>query len=330
MNIRLGNNIKNIIGFLLSAVILYFIIVRLVKYWNDLSSSLSNANWALISAGVIYILIGEMLIVLMWREFMKELYNKKLSFFQSFILVFLPNAARYIPGKIWFVFGITYFAKRWGIDAVSALVVSLISQIMVLLTAVVVGVIYIGFSGVYKFSYWSIIFLILIVALLLRPAILHSIFEFVLKIFKRTREIDIKQLPQISLKVLLKTLVLGILLWIFIGIGVTISGMGLIKGIKWDDIFVITGTFSISYFIGYASIITPAGLGVREGMFILLLPDYLSETQKLVFSVSSRIWMTIAEILIFVVGGILLKLKIKEYEKYDKSSSHSDGISSQR
>ncbi len=323
---KIKKYLRNIIGIIISLIIIYFILEKLSINIDRVQYALKNANWSLICIGVIFIFIGEMFVVSMWQELMKELYQRKLPFYQSFILMFMPNAARYIPGKIWFVFGIAYLAKHWKVDTISALVVTLVTQMMILLTALLSGMIYMGFSGAYNFSIWIFLFIVLILSLILQPRILHFFFELILKLFKKTTKIE--HLPKMSLKMLVKTLILGILLWTFIGAGMTISGIGIIEEITWDNFLAITGAFSTSYFIGYASLITPAGLGVREGALVLLLPSILNETEKLIFSFGSRIWMTMAEILIFIIGIILFKFKNKAEVMVndDQSASHSNRI----
>ena len=319
--------IRNLIGVALSSIILYFIFKKLLINYQQVKEAIAHANFFLIILGILFIFLGEMFVVLTWKEFMLKFYGKKIPFYQSLILMFLPNVARYIPGKVWFVFGIAYLSNKWKIDAVSALTVTLVTQIIILLSALLSGIIYIGFSGIYNLPYWIYLFVAALIILIIQPKILHKLLYYILKFVKK--DYNLEKIPEMSPGVLLKTLVFGIFLWTFIGIGGTISGIAFYYKIFLGDFYTIAGAFSISYFIGYASIITPAGLGIREGAFILLLPNYLSETQKLVFSISSRIWMTLAEILIFIVGGILLKVKSKEYKNNDKSPSHSNGISSQ-
>ncbi len=322
--------LRNILGIVVSTVIFYFILKKLFVNYQQVKEAIYNANLFLILLGILFIFLGEMFVVLIWKEFMWRFYGKKLPFYQSLILMFLPNIARYIPGKVWFVFGIAYLAKEWQIDTVSALTVTLVTQLMILLSALLSGIIYIGFSGMYNLPYWIYFVFVLLVILLLQPKILHKLLCYLLKSIKK--DYNLQKIPEMSVKVLLETLVFGMLLWTFIGIGITISGIAFYNNISMGDFRSIAGAFSTSYFIGYASIITPAGLGIREGAFALLLPNYLSNTQKLVFSVSSRIWMTIAEILIFVIGAILLRIKhIDKPEKIenDKGSSHSNSIPAQ-
>ncbi|MBI5957020.1 MAG: hypothetical protein HY871_08465, partial [Chloroflexi bacterium] len=62
--------------------------------------------------------------------------------------------------------------------------------------------------------------------------------------------------------------------------------------------------FAASYVIGFLSLLTPSGLGVREGVMILLLAPAFSLPVATVISIVSRLWMISGEL--FGTGVALL------------------------
>ncbi|GEM_PF-4401485 len=306
---KIKRKILNIVGIVISIIILLLIFKRIFRNYSQIRGSLEQANWWLVLLGIGFMLIGEVFVVLMWRSFMYHLYNQRISISKSLVLMFLPNVTRYIPGKIWFVFGISYLSSLWNINTTSALTVTLMTQIMILLTSVIFGVVTLGIAGFSRFNWYLYLLLIPILVFIFSPSWLHKLIDFGLNIVRKEKHIS--HIPKISLNAVVTGVIYGLLLWFFIGIGMVISSKGIYNSISFKDFPAIAGAFSTSYFLGYVSFITPAGLGVREGAFIILLPPHIPSAHKGVLSIASRLWLTIMEIIIFLIAGIILKLESK-------------------
>ncbi len=65
------------------------------------------------------------------------------------------------------------------------------------------------------------------------------------------------------------------------------------------------GGFAGAYFLGYAALFAPAGVGVREGAMALLLAPWTGAAEAALLAVIARLWMTVAELipLAAVSGG---------------------------
>jgi uncharacterized membrane protein YbhN (UPF0104 family) len=53
----------------------------------------------------------------------------------------------------------------------------------------------------------------------------------------------------------------------------------------------------MSYLLGYLSFFVPAGLGVREGSLMLLLPAEMTEAVRATVSIGFRIWSIFVELI---------------------------------
>ena len=66
-----------------------------------------------------------------------------------------------------------------------------------------------------------------------------------------------------------------------------------------------------SWLIGFLSIMSPGGIGIREGVMIELLSEIgVLKQNAIQISIMARIWMTIPEFII--AGYFLIKRKSKE------------------
>jgi uncharacterized membrane protein YbhN (UPF0104 family) len=63
--------------------------------------------------------------------------------------------------------------------------------------------------------------------------------------------------------------------------------------------------------VGFLSLITPAGLGVREATMTLTLKYYVPEPVGIIATLLARIWATVVELFLF----LLFVKKLKGYTK---------------
>ncbi len=67
------------------------------------------------------------------------------------------------------------------------------------------------------------------------------------------------------------------------------------------NIWLLCASYSIAWVIGYMSMITPAGLGVREASFFTLAGSFMSLPDLAFLAVFVRLWQFVTEILVFLL-----------------------------
>jgi uncharacterized membrane protein YbhN (UPF0104 family) len=97
------------------------------------------------------------------------------------------------------------------------------------------------------------------------------------------------------------------------------KGIGLTVG--FSSIFALLASMSLSWVVGYIAVISPGGLGIREGVMLLMLQGVVDTQTALIFPLLSRFMYLIAEALL---GFSALALGIK----YDIFSSKGAVITS--
>lgn len=99
-----------------------------------------------------------------------------------------------------------------------------------------------------------------------------------------------------------------LLLWAFLGIAffLFIKSLTLVST---SQLPVVTGTYAVAWSIGFLSIITPSGLGVREGILSLLLTSVLPPATAMLVALLSRLWTLGAELLL---GGIAFGIYFRQ------------------
>jgi len=69
-----------------------------------------------------------------------------------------------------------------------------------------------------------------------------------------------------------------------------------------DHILQAAGVFCAAYLVGYWSILTPGGLGVREAILVLLLGPYFGPGVAAAIAAFARLWSIIGEVIASVVA----------------------------
>ena len=100
---------------------------------------------------------------------------------------------------------------------------------------------------------------------------------------------------------MLKIVTLFIGNWLIVGTGFYLL-VSSIYPLAFNQLLYVGGVYGLSAIIGIISIFAPSGIGVREGVMILGLGLIMPNEYAVIIGVVSRLWATVAE-LILVLGG---------------------------
>jgi hypothetical protein len=82
--------------------------------------------------------------------------------------------------------------------------------------------------------------------------------------------------------------------WVGYGAALWLLARGLLPDVKLDLPTAVTA-FTASYLAGFLALLAPGGLGVREGLFILMLQQPIGIGAATVLAVASRLLLTLTE-----------------------------------
>jgi uncharacterized membrane protein YbhN (UPF0104 family) len=130
-----------------------------------------------------------------------------------------------------------------------------------------------------------------IMVLVLYPKLLERIINLALKILKKEK-IALNFKPRDMLFYLLlysgSWFLFGFIFWVFIKS---------ITPVSLDIYLSLTGAFAGSFTLGFLAFFAPGGIGVREGILVVLLSNFFPTPVATLISLSSRVWITLAEVL---------------------------------
>lgn len=105
---------------------------------------------------------------------------------------------------------------------------------------------------------------------------------------------DRSRIPLAAWQIVTFTLLLAID-WLFMGAGAFFS-IRTVLFVPAEDFFFVCAAFAVSSISGMLAIFTPGGLGVREGLFAILLGTLVPASMASLVALLSRLWFTIAEL----------------------------------
>lgn len=269
-----------------------FIVALVHDQWSELRRypwSISG-TWAALS--FIPLGISWALEIALWRQCLRSL-GGDLGLFRAGQIWFLSNFVRYIPGNVWQFIGMASLAAGEGIPAEATLTSIVVHQGLSATAVVSMGALYLTWAGHLPLTWTALILIGIALGLTigLHPRRFEWAVNLVLRLLKR-RQLRL----QLSRRQLAAMIAGYWVAWLLAGLGFALVSRALtpLSGALFPHLI---ATFILAYFIGYISLITPSGLGVREGAMVWFLSQWLSAPLPTVISLVARLWLTLGEII---------------------------------
>lgn len=320
MNNKFFSFLKFFIGWPLSLISLFFISKLVFSQSSQITSYIKIPTIPFLISGIACFVIYYCLRTFLWKYLLKHK-GYYLSYKESALLWTLAELKRYIPGNIWSMVGKTLSFGDKGVDkkiiakliiteagffVTGCLILSLLSLDFI-------------FSNLIYASYLLKIFIFLIVG------ILSFFFVFNNKIFPKSQNRIVKFLkfflPDFDSYTNFIALITSVLFLFFYGLGYFLIISSVVY-LPLNQSISIISFFIFSLLVGYLSIITPMGLGVREGVVTAGLSKFLSVPLAGFSSIFARICLIISEF-IFTIFLLIWKFsKPKRIEQFISKNSH--------
>lgn len=263
--------------------------------------------WVILSAMIV--LATYLLLIRVWTFHLRD-WGHHLAFVPAARMWFISNLGRYIPGKVWGLGALAVMSERRGLPAVAAIG----SSILVMLVGMVAGLGVVFFTGagvadavlrengvVPPRGAVPIIVGLGIAGLVIAPMMLPALAGIAGRLTGKAPVLP--TLPATSVWIVAAASGLS---WLLYGIAFQFFTIGVL-GTSAGGPGAYIAVYTASYLAGLLSLI-PGGLVVREAALVigLLSLDLATAPEAALLAVTSRIWMTILEILpgvLFLASG---------------------------
>lgn len=269
-----------------------FLVALVAGQW----SALRAYQWRLAPGWALLALVGLELTWLLeldtWRMILAGL-GGPLRYRQAAPIWFLSNIIRYIPGNIWQFLGMAELAHEAGVPRLVTLTSIVLHQAISTAVGVVVAALYFAAVGEGAWLRYlrPLLWLAPLGLFLLQPRLLQAALNGVLRRLGR---------PTIQVTLTWGQVWLLILRYFVVWLILGLSFAALVRAvtpIALDAVPFLVAAWAAAYVIGYLSLLTPAGLGVREGVLAVLLFTLMPQPVAAVVAIIARLWMVVGEVL---------------------------------
>jgi len=297
--------LKVTLGSIVVLASFYFLASRLVRDSHDVPFARLHFSPAQLAAAfAILLFLHFPLYGWLWRTILSTL-GTSIRTSTATAITAVSAIGKYAPGKVWFTLGRMSLVKQEGVKEDTVLVsvaleiaFTLLAGLMLLGSAVALVP-----RGQVPGPVYLLFLLAPLCLLVLYPPVMNRLLSVGLKWLRR---------PPIKLQLTYGRLlaILGICLldWTAQGFGSFVL-IGSFCPLSIRQLPVLLGGYAISWMTGFLVLISPAGLGVREGVFTLILKTVVPEPLAIVAALVTRVWMTLGEFTAALVGFTYLRLR---------------------
>jgi uncharacterized membrane protein YbhN (UPF0104 family) len=296
--------LRTALGLVVAGVALYFLVSRLVRDWRLIPFSQLRLSVPLLVASFALLLGTRFPIeAFAWQRILAAL-GSPLRFRRALTILSVTQLGKYVPGKLWFTLGRAAMARSDSVPEAKTLVSVGIEIILSFFAAVILlaAAIPVVPRGTLPGSVYWLLAAGPLCLVGLYPPLLNRLLRLVLGWLRR---------PSFEVRLGYRSVLLlvGLYLidWIVQGLGCFI----LIRSfypMPLASLPVLLGGYSSSWILGFIVLIAPAGLGVREGIYTLILGTIMPAPVAIMSALVTRVWMTLSETL---MAGICLPAAIR-------------------
>lgn len=211
----------------------------------------------------------------------------KVKILEALRIFFLANLGKYVPGKIWTVIGKTYWLGRVGVEKGAA-----VSTVSIELGLNIAAGAFVCIPLLHwllpSSSLWSHVPL---VALSIPLMVLGL--SYVRRPLSRVRP---NLMIPISATVGWRAFLVYMFSWLAFGLGFWFL-VRTVYPVAIDRFPLALASIGTAWIGGFLMILAPGGIGVREGLLLVMLKQWLPLEIATIVAIGSRIWMTAGELL---------------------------------
>lgn len=219
---------------------------------------------------------------------------------------------RYIPGKVAWLAGKVVFASGMGISKYVLGSTVMLEGLLVVFSGLGLGVGLIAVSAVETpLARWGWITLpltLISTIIFFFPPIFSWLFEKAQKILKRQWLLPPNRIKYTAL---IQAFILYCGVLMLNGVSVYLIMKGLHAELDLGSYMYITGVAAFSGSMGILAIFAPGGIGVRDGILVILLSEIVPPEIAILTAMILRAWLLAVDLLFLIVAYIIYTLGIK-------------------
>jgi glycosyltransferase 2 family protein len=288
---------------LLAVLVTAAVVFAVAKNWTEVSADLRRMSPGTVVLAALVGCLPPMLTVLAWRRLLADL-GSPIHLAPAGGIFFVGQLGKYVPGAVWSIVAQAEIGARLHIPRRRSAVVAFVSVAVSAICGLIVGVpavpLLVTRDDSTAMTGWVVLLLVPLLTLVLVPRLLNWAIATGLRLLRR-EPLE----HELSGRAILSATLLFIGAWVSGGLHVLVLARATSTGYETDQLLLATVSgYALAASLAMFSVVLPAGVGVREGVLVLILAPVTSTSAATAVVVISR-FLTVAADVVFALGAWL-------------------------
>jgi uncharacterized membrane protein YbhN (UPF0104 family) len=269
--------------------------------FQDAGDDLRNADLLIFTLACVALAAYYLVFVLGWKRILAD-WGLQISYPAALRAEMVSMLAKYVPGGVWTPAARVVAARRAGITDSGLVTMSILLEAGISAVAgVIVFVVSLTWMNEVDAPIVPIVVFAVIVTALLHPRVFCPLASRVLRKFGHG------SLPPLRTSTMAFLLVFYCVTWVLGGIALWLLLRSVGSDAAFSSVVYLGGVAAVGAIVAVLSIFAPSGLGPREASMYGLMLAVASQGEALGATVLNRVAITLVEILLLVLGGLILR-----------------------
>jgi glycosyltransferase 2 family protein len=269
--------------------------------FQDAGDDLRNADPLIFTLACVALAAYYLVFVLGWKRILAD-WGLHISYPAALRAEMVSMLAKYVPGGVWTPAARVVAARRAGITDSGLVTMSILLEAGISAVAgVIVFVVSLTWMNEVDAPIVPIVVFAVIVTALLHPRVFCPLASRVLRKFGQG------SLPPLRTSTMAFLLVFYCVTWVLGGIALWLLLRSVGSDAAFSSVVYLGGVAAVGAIVAVLSIFAPSGLGPREASMYGLMLAVASQGEALGATVLNRVAITLVEILLLVLGGLILR-----------------------
>ena len=288
---------------LLALLVVAAVTVAVAKNWREVSADIGRIDAATFVLAAVLVCVPPILTVLGWRVLLADL-GSPLHVAPAGGIFFVGQLGKYVPGAVWSIVAQAEIGARLHIPRKRSAVVAFVAVAMAAICGLIVGApalpLLITRDDSAARTGWVLLLAVPLLAVVLWPPLLNWGIATVLRVLRR-EPLE----HQLSGRAVLTATAFFIVAWVSSGLHILVLARATSSDVETGQLLLASlSGFALASSTAMFSVVLPAGVGVREGVLVLILAPVTSTSAATAVVVISR-FLTVAADVVFAIGGWL-------------------------
>lgn len=294
----------------LGPVFIVLIILFFVLYLKDIDYHVFATvqfDWGLLLVASLISLGFRYWGVFIWKVVLRALGASSLPPFSTLSDIYAKAwMARYIPGTVAWIGGKIYMANKHGISKSRLAVSSLVEAGAQIVATMSVALVLLGIDPRLDAISWQLKIAMVAIGVGITVCLYPPLFNFLLRrAYRLVRRKEAYDQLRVNGKAIIRSYLLYLIGAFLAGSSYYLLAASLSSDVHPGMFWYIIGTLSLAGALGMATPFVPSGLGVREGVQLVLLSVILPKEIALVITVASRLWSAAIDVVFYMVATVI-------------------------